>query len=313
MGGKQVHAVTGAFGYSGKYIAARLLAKGMETITLTNSPDRPNPFEGKVKAFPFNFDKPEKLAESLAGVKVLYNTYWVRFNHPGFSQNQAVANAKALFSAARRAGVERVVHISVTNPSITSPLEYFRGKGELDEDLKASGMSYSIIRPAVLFGKEDILINNIAWTLRNFPVFGVFGDGEYKLTPIYVDDLARIAVEEGEGHENRILDAVGPETFTYRELVGAIGRIIGKERPVVSVPVWFGRIASSLIGYMVNDVLVTPEEIEGLMAGLLYTGSEPLGTTTLTGWAGENAATLGVRYANELSRRTRRDIAYEKA
>ena len=226
-----LHAVTGAFGYSGKYIASRLLDAGESVMTLTNSVHRQNPFGNRVKAVPFHFDEPDRLTEALRGVTVLYNTYWVRFNHPGFTFADAVRNTLALFRAAKTAGVQRVVHVSITNPSEDSPLEYFRGKARLEHALIESGLSYAILRPAVLFGKEDILVNNIGWVLRHFPVFTVFGDGQYKLQPIYVDDVAQIAVDQGRLAESRIINAIGPETFTYRGLVEVIGEIIGKRRP----------------------------------------------------------------------------------
>ena len=244
---KPIHAVTGAFGYSGKYIAKRLLADGQQVITLTNSLQRENPFGAQVQAFPFHFDEPDKLAATLQDVKVLYNTYWVRFNHDQFAHETAVSNTISLFNAAKEAGVERIVHVSITNPSLDSPLEYFNGKAQLEQALIESGISYAILRPTVLFGKEDILINNIAWMLRKFPVFGLFGDGEYRLQPIYVDDLASLAVEQGQQHENVVIDAIGPETFTYRELVSEIGRIIGKKRPLLSVPPSLGYAAGKLV------------------------------------------------------------------
>lgn len=312
-----IQAVTGAFGYSGKYLAARLLETGIEVRTLTNSPDRPNPFQGKVKAYSFHFDAPKQLEAALEGVSVLYNTYWVRFNYrdpsnrSGFSHSNAVRNTLALFEAARKAGVQRIVHISITNPSLDSPLEYFRGKAELEKALIESGISYAILRPTVLFGKEDILINNIAWVLRRLPVFGVFGDGCYRLQPIYVDDLAKLAVEQGGMRENTIIDAIGPETFTYRGLVEAIGRIIGKPRPVISVPPQLGYWAGWLIGRLTGDVLITQDEIEGLMQDLLVTSSPPAGQTRLTDWAITHKDSLGKRYASELARRQHRDQAYE--
>ncbi|MDP6381364.1 MAG: NAD(P)H-binding protein, partial [Phycisphaerae bacterium] len=181
MGREQLHIVTGAFGYSGKYIARRLLEAGHLVRTLTNSTRRHNPFGGRIEAHPFNFDNLARLVECLRGTSVLYNTYWVRFNHATFSRAGAVENSLILFEAAREAGVERIVHVSITNPSEESDLEYFRGKARLERALVTSGLSYAILRPAVLFGKEDILINNIAWTLRTFPVFMVFGDGQYRL------------------------------------------------------------------------------------------------------------------------------------
>jgi NADH dehydrogenase len=210
----EVHAVTGAFGYSGRYIAQRLLDAGHRVTTLTNSEPRPDLLAGRVRAFPLTFGDPAQLTKSLQGVAVLYNTYWVRFNHRLFTHDEAVRNTRALFTAARNAGVRRIVHVSITNPSLDSALPYFRGKAELESALQESGISYAILRPTVLFGKEDILINNIAWLLRRFPVFALFGDGQYSLQPIYVDDLARLAVTQGAGDQNVTLDAVGPETFT---------------------------------------------------------------------------------------------------
>ena len=310
MTSSQRHAVTGAFGYSGKYIAQRLLNQGHEVITLTNSPQRANPFGSRVQAFPFNFDEPQRLVENLRGVKVLYNTYWVRFNHEKFQHASAVANTLALFQAAKAAGVERVVHISITNPSLDSHLEYFRGKAELEEALIASGLSYAILRPTVLFGKEDILINNIAWMVRKFPLFGVFGDGNYRLQPIYVDDLAALVVAEGASQENHTINAIGPETFTYRELVAMIGEVIGKKRPIITIPPFLGYWVGRFVSLLVNDVLVTREEIEGLMAGLLCVDTPPTGTTSLTAWAQKHAATLGKTYTSELARRRDRTAVY---
>ncbi len=307
MTDQPLHAVTGAFGYSGKYIAKRLLEKGRRVITLTNSLHRKNPFGDAVQAFPFNFDDQDKLVATLEGVEVLSNTYWVRFNHKTFTHANAVKNTLVLFDAAKQAGVERIVHVSITNPSEETHLEYFRGKATLERSLKDSGISYAILRPTVLFGKEDILINNIAWVLRRFPIFAVFGSGRYRLQPIYVDDLAQLVVAWGESRDNVIIDAIGPETFTYRELVATIGNIIGKERPIISVPPSIGYIAGWLIGKLLNDVLITREEIEGLMEERLFVESPPAGKTKLSEWAREQADSLGVRYANELERRRERE------
>ena len=300
----ELHVVTGAFGFSGRYIAAQLLQAGHRVRTLTNSPHRANPFGGQIEAHPFNFDRPEQLAESLRGAAVLYNTYWVRFNYGDFRHSQAVANTRTLFAAAREAGVGRVVHLSITNPAEDSPLEYFRGRAQLERALRESGLSHAILRPAVLFGPEDILVNNIAWALRRLPVFGVFGDGQYRLQPIHVQDLAQLAVEQGRATANAVIDAIGPETFTYRELVRQLGRIIGCPRPILPVPPTLGYLAAWLTGKLLGDVMLTRDEIKGLMQNLLCTNSPPAGHTRLTDWAKAHAQTLGRNYASELARRT---------
>ncbi|NUQ37296.1 MAG: NAD(P)H-binding protein [Caldilineales bacterium] len=305
-----LHAVTGAFGYSGKYIAQRLLAQGRRVITLTNSTDRANTFGGRVPIFPFHFDRPEELTRSLAGVEVLYNTYWVRFNHKLFRHADAVRNTLILFEAAKQAGVRRVVHVSITNPTEDSPLEYFSGKARLERGLIESGLAYAILRPTVLFGKEDILINNIAWMLRHLPLFGLFGDGSYKLQPIYVDDLAALAVQLGGTEENAVINAIGPETFTYRELAATIARLIGVRRPLIPLPPAVGYAAGRLVGALMRDVTITREEIAGLMAGLLYVDTPPTGVTRLSDWIAAHADTLGRRYTSELARRRDRASAY---
>ncbi len=305
-----IHAVTGAFGYSGKYIASRLLEGDHRVITLTRSPSRPNPFGGQVTAYPYDFEDEDKLAHTLTGVEVLYNTYWIRFNHRRFSQREAVQNTRTLFNAARRAGVRRIIHVSITNPSLDSPFEYFRGKAELEQALKNRGIPYTILRPAILFGHEDILVNNIAWGLRRFPVFPLFGNGEYRVQPIHVEDFARLAVREGQESENRIIDAVGPETFTYRGLVETLGEIIGKPRRIICIPPALAYLQAKLLGLFVGDVVLSRDEIDALMADLLCTDSPPAGETKLTEWLRDNADSLGRRYASELARRKDRDKAY---
>lgn len=307
---RQLHAVTGAFGYSGKYITRHLLDMGHELITLTHSPDRPNPFGSQVRAHPFDFDNPTILIDTLSRVKVLYITYWVRFNHQNFTYKQAIKNTCALFDAAKTAGVERVVYVSITNPSEDSPLEYFRGKALLEKTLKTSGLSHAILRPTVLFGREDILINNIAWALRRLPVFGVFGDGNYRLQPIHVDDLARLAVECGQSAENCTINANGPETMTYRQLVQTIANALGIRCRIIGVPNRLAHATGWLIGKMVGDVTITRDEIYALEHELLHADTPPTGRIKLTDYIHQNAQTLGMNYHSEVARRTNRIMSY---
>jgi uncharacterized protein YbjT (DUF2867 family) len=299
---KQKAAVTGAFSYSGKYIARRLLERGEEVITLTNHPNRPDPFEGKIKAYPLNFTDKDELTNNLKGVDTLYNTYWIRFDKGINTQPAAVENTKRLVQAAAKAGVKHIVHISITNPSPDSRLPYFWGKAANEKAVIESGMSYGILRPTVLFGKEDILINNIAWLLRRFPVFGLPGDGSYKLQPVYVDDLAELAVEVGHKNENILWDAVGPDTFIFKKMVQLIGNSIGYTRPLLPLPPRLALLAAQFLGLFVNDVILTPEEVDGLMAGLLISKETPRCKTHLEDWLRENREQVGAKYASELGR-----------
>jgi NADH dehydrogenase len=295
-------AVTGAFGYTGKYITRRLLAAGQRVITLTGRPDRPNEFGDRVKAHPFNFAQPQSLVESLTDVHTLYNTYWVRFDHGSATYNRAVANTQTLIEAAKTAGVQRLVHVSITNPSIDSPLPYFNGKAHLEEAVWKSGLSYAIIRPTVIFGREDILINNIAYLLRTFPLFVVPGSGEYCLQPVFVGDMADLCLGAGASESNQIIDAVGPDIFTFNQLVALIKGTVGGRAKIVHLPPEIALALARLIGLWMRDVVLTREEIDGLSANLLVSDKEPTGETRLEDWLSENRDHVGRRYASELKR-----------
>jgi uncharacterized protein YbjT (DUF2867 family) len=302
--------VTGALGYSGKAIAERLFARGDRVRTLTNSQNRPNPFGERLEVRPLAFNDHAALVGSLRGAETLINTYWVRFNHRLFTFDQAVANTIRLFEAARDAGVGRIVHVSIMKPEQGRGLAYYDGKLRLEEALRGLGVPHAILRPGVLFGRGDILVNNIAWVLRHLPVFGVFGDGRYGIQPMHVDDFAALAVGAIDAPSGSVLDAAGPEKFEYRELVREVARIIGVGRPIVSVPPPVGYAVSKLINPIVGDVIITREEIEGLMRGLLFSDHPPAGTTRLTEWAARHRDRLGRRYASEVGRRTDRVTEY---
>lgn len=310
MSQRKVQSVTGAFGNLGGYIAGRLLAEGRVVETLTNSPGRDSPLHDRIQAHPLSFRDPGAMDKALANTDVLYNTYWVRFNTANFTFAAAVENSKKLFEAARRAGVSRVVHVSITNPSLNSPFEYFRGKAQVEAALEATGIPYSILRPAMLYGPDDILINNIAWILRHLPVFGLFGNGRYHVQPIFVEDMATLALQEGQATGNRIINAVGPEDFEYRDFVGLIARTIGLRRFLMPTPPLVGWLAGQLMGFLLKDDIVRWEEIGGLMADLLHVPGEATGTTRLSEWLAAHGTHLGKIYCSELQRRRDREIHY---
>ena len=267
--------VTGSFGYIGKYITKELLERGREVKTITTHPDKPNPFDGMVKASSYNFDNPEKLTRYLDGCETLYNTYWIRFNYRQWSFDKAIENTKILFNCAKKAGVKNIIHISVTNVSLHDKLPYYHGKALQEEALKNLGIEYTIVRPTLVFGIEDILVNNIAWTIRNFPVVPIFGSGLYKVQPIFVEDLARIAVEASRQDGPQIIDAIGPETFTYTEFLELISRELNRNIAFLHTPPSLGIFLGKIIGLFVRDVVLTKDELSGLMLKQINFRSDP--------------------------------------
>jgi NADH dehydrogenase len=305
MPSSELNVVTGAFGYTGKYITRRLLAMGQQVKTLTGHPDRPSPFGDQVEAAPFNFDNPAALAESLRGATTLFNTYWVRFNYGKSNYAMAVRNIKTLFTAAKEAGVQRVVHVSIANPSLDSRLPYYSGKAEVEQALTGSGLSYGILRPTVIFGDEDILINNIAWIVRRFPIFGVPGDGQYGLQAMYVEDMADLAVDVAGRNDNVILDAVGPESYRFDDLIRLIAAKLGRRIALMHVPPALALFAAQIIGKFVGDVVLTREEVDGLVMNLLVSKNPATGQTRLSEWLERHAHTVGRKYASEVKKHFR--------
>jgi nucleoside-diphosphate-sugar epimerase len=291
--------VTGAFSYTGGFIAHALVTAGRRVRTLTGHPERNSDLASVVEAYPYDFDNPDRPTRSLHGCATLYNTYWIRFPHAGRTFTQAILNSRRLFEGARRAGVGRVVHISVSNADAAPELPYFRGKAEVERALKDSGVPYSIVRPTLIFGPGDILINNIAWMLRRFPIFLVARSGDYRVEPILGEDVATVAIAAARGEGNSTIDAFGPENFTFRELVEMIARAVGSGARIVSAPAPIVSFAGSAIGAVVGDVTLTRDELRGLMKNLLICVGAPTGSAKFSDWISANASTVGRTYASE--------------
>jgi NADH dehydrogenase len=300
-----VDVVTGAFSYSGRFVAAELLQRGRGVRTLTNHPKPDDPLASRIPAQPLDFEDSAALVTALTGADTLYNTYWVRAPRVGVPHTIAVDNTKRLIDAARRAGVRRIVHTSIANPT-ASRLSYYRGKAELEDAVRASGLSYAIVRPTLLFGEGDVLINNIAWLLRHLPVFGIPGDGRYRVQPMHVRDHAALLVQTGLESTNQTVDSAGPDIFAFEELVRLLRRAMGVHTLVLHLPPALAMVGANMAGRLTGDILLTRDELDDLMHDILVSHEPPRGRIRLTDWLKTNADTVGRVYASEVARHYRR-------
>jgi NADH dehydrogenase len=300
-----VDAVTGAFSFTGGFIARRLIADGRRVRTLTNHPRRTGAEEMDVEVVPLQFADRDALIESLRGVDVLYNTYWIRFPHSGKGFGDAIANTRRLMFAAAAAGVRKVVHISVSNPRMDDPLDYYAGKARAEKVVRESGLQWAVVRPTLIFGPGDILINNIAWLLRRVPVFFIPGHGTYRLQPVAGEDVAEIALWAGGQAESVTVDAAGPDIITYADLVDSIAIAIQHKRRIFYTSPNFTLMAGRVMGRYLKDVLLTRQELAGLMDEHLVSNEPPRGRARIEDWLLRDADALGVRYASELDRHFR--------
>lgn len=297
-----MNVVTGSFGYIGKYITKELLARGQKVKTVTTHPEKPNPFGDQVEAIPYNFENPDLLKEYLSGIDTLFNTYWVRFNYRHWSFDKALENTKILFNCAKEAGVRKIVQISVTNPLVHDELPYYAGKALQEKALIELDASYAIVRPTLVFGKEDILVNNIAWTIRKFPLVPIFGSGTYKVQPVFVEDLASISVKASRSKSPQIIDAIGPEIYTYKDFLQLIAKELNRRVIFFHTSPAIGIMLGKIISRFVKDVVLTEDELRGLMLNKLTSDQKPNGKTKFSDWLHQHRLSVGTQYTSELER-----------
>ncbi len=303
--------VTGAFSYSGAAITAELHARGRRVRTLTGHPERA-PADTDVEVLPLDFADPDRIADGLHGAHTLYNTFWMRFAHGDADHDLAVRHSRTILHAAAEAGVRRIVHVSVLHPDPDSPWPYFRGKAQVEALLADTGIPHAIARPALLFGNGGVLVNNLAWLLRRLPVFAVGGRGDYRVRGIHVEDLARLLVDLGAGvvppgatptpGEGLVVDAVGPDRPTFRELVNAVRAAVHSRAVVVGLPAPVLLGLSRLVGLVLRDQLLTPGEYRTTAAGLADSDAPATGTTSMLEWVAAHGDELGHRYISEVAR-----------
>jgi NADH dehydrogenase len=296
-----LHGVTGPFSYTGRYIARRLGAEGTPTRGFLRDLTT-KPAATAVDCRSLQFEDRDQLARDLEGVDVLYNTYWIRFERGASTFAGAVHNTGVLAEAAHAAGVKRIVHISVSNPSADSPFAYFRGKAAAEDAIRSVGIPCSVIRPTLVFGREDVLINNMAWLMRRMPLFPIFGDGRHRVQPVFVDDVAALAVAEADQSGDRTLDAAGPVVQSFADFLRFLRASIGSRAPLVRVPPGLALAMAWPVSVLLKDVMITPEEIGALMADLLVSHAEPTTATSLEAWLAADKPDLGGHYTSELQR-----------
>jgi len=231
----------------------------------------------------------------------------VRYPYVGTQFDQAIRNSGVLFAAAREAGVRRIVQVSVSNASLQSPLAYYQGKAQVEALLKRSGVSYAIVRPTLVVGEHDILVNNIAWFMRRFPVFALPGDGSYRLQPVTLHDTGEIIADVALATEDMTVDAAGAEIVTFEQLVRQIGGAVGRTPRIVSMPEGVSLALLGLVGKAMGEVILSREELAGLTSEMLVSHEAPLGKQDVNAWLQDNGASLGQRYASEL----RRHVTYQ--
>ncbi len=300
--------ITGASGYIGGAIAERMHVEA-ELRSLTSHPGK-NRFGDRVRLFPYAFDRPAQMADAFRGADVFVNTYYVRFNYGTVTFERAVDATRDLISLAHEAGVRKLVHVSVSNAREGSELPYYHNKGRIERLVRESGLDYTILQPAIVVGRGDILVNNIAYFLRRLPVFAMFGKGECRVQPMTLSAFADVAVEAIDGgHSNTTLPVAGPRDWTFIDMVQAIRTAVRSRALIVRAPSVVALVGLKAAGLLLGDVVLTNDEIKGLTREYLWAEQPLRRGEDFAQWLHQPAVAsdLGQHYASELARHFRRN------
>ena len=304
-------AITGAWSYSGRHVARRLLDRGDTVLSLTNHPaPDPHLFQGQVKAVPFDFT-PGRLAAHLAEIDVLACAYWTRHNRPPvghrgpwMSHAEATQRSQALIREAKTAGVRRLVWTSIANPGLDADLPYYQGKARVEAAVRSSGLSYGILRPACFFGPGGILLENVAWAVRRLPVFPLpAAAAPFHVRPIHVEDYADLVAEAVHSQETFVRDAAGPDRVEFAALVRHLSAVMGSRTRLVSLPLPVCHLLYAAASRVMGETILTLDELKGLSRNRLDSREDPAGSISLLAYVAANAGTLGRRFLREPRRR----------
>lgn len=244
--------VAGGTGFIGSHIVRKLLEKGHRVIVMTRTPN-PGACPAGAELRRGDILDPQSLREAIAGVDVVVSA--VQFpNHPVENPRRGHTymavdgeGTERLVEAACQAGVRRFVYLSGagTRPGQTSP--WFLAKLRAEKAVRDSGLPFTIFRPSWVYGPEDRSLNKFVTFARLLPVVPVIGNGQTRVQPVHVDDLAEAVAGSVElpGAVDQVYEIGGPQSLTMDEIIHTMLQVMGKRRPLLHQPVWLMKLLAA--------------------------------------------------------------------
>ncbi len=269
--------VVGGSGFVGRHVVRALARHGYRVRVAVRRPDlafhlQPLGGVGQIHAVQANVRFPHSLDAAMAGADAVVNLVGILApdGRQTFRSVQA-EGARAVAAAAARAGVSRLVQMSALGAAPDSASEYATSKAEGEAAALESGVAAVVLRPSVIFGPEDGFFNRFAALARMLPVLPIVG-GATRLQPVFVGDVAEAVVKgvDGSAAAGRVYELGGPEIVTLKELVDAVLRITGRNRPVIDLPFGLGRIQAGAmeivntltLGLLPKELSITRDQVE---------------------------------------------------
>ncbi|MEJ0011505.1 MAG: complex I NDUFA9 subunit family protein [Bauldia sp.] len=264
--------VFGGTGFLGRHVVRALLKRGWRVRAAVRRPDlaghlQPLGMVGWVQPVQANLRYRWSVDRAVMDADAVVNLVAIP-SERGRQRFDAVHvfGARAVAEAARGAGIDRLVHVSVLGAAKDSASDYYRSKAEGEAAVFETVPGAVVYRPSLMFGPEDHFFNRFAAMARVLPALPLFGGGETKFQPVFAGDVSTAIADAVEGRVpgGKVFELGGKETKTFRELLELMLRTIERRRLLVPVP-WFAARAIAAVAQYLPGALVTPDQVRQLM------------------------------------------------
>lgn len=259
--------VTGADGFVGRSVIARLAAEGEQPRALVRNAAKARKTlpERGVEVVEGDTTRPVSLAQAMAGVETVIHCAFVVANRKqtvGTNYYQTnVVGTRNLVAAAKTAGVRRLVVMGGLGTKPDKLGSYMQGRYEADQAVRESGLAYSILGASVQFGKGSAFIDGLADLVRSpLPVVPMIGNGKLKFQPIWVEDAVTCLLKmarEPQRYDGRFIEVGGPEIYTYAQILDLLMRKLGKHKIKVPGPKPFVAIGAGVMEALLPNPPIT--------------------------------------------------------
>lgn len=276
--------LVGGSGFVGRAIANRLAAAGVSVLVPTRRRSRtghilllPN-----VEVVEADVHDPDTLARLFAGADAVVSLVGVLHSRSGEPYGPDFARAhvelpKKIVAACRGAGVKRLVHVSALGASGDGPSEYQRSKAAGEAAIRSTGadLDWVILRPSVIFGRDDRFLNMFADLAAVFPVLPLAG-ASTRFQPVHVEDVAEVVWRSLTSPEaaGQTYELAGPAVYTLRQLVEYVSDLVGKPRPVIALPEGLAMLQARLME-LAPQPLMSRDNVRSMRVDNVATG-DPL-------------------------------------
>lgn len=283
--------VLGGTGFIGRHICEKLVQAGHEVMVPTRKLENARLIQTLPRLQPIvcNVHDAAALSAAVSGHDALINLVAILHGSEAEFERVHVSLPRSIVAACKAAGVARVVHISSLAASVDAPSRYLRSKGRGEQVWQDSGLDVCILRPSVVFGAGDRLLNVFAALQKIFP-FVPLASAQAQFQPVWVDDVAQAALRclglndsqneskvsrFGEGQKAKIFELAGPATMSLRDLFELAGRCVGAQRPIWPLPASLGRLQAACMEYMPGPALMSRDNLDSMKSPSIASGQWP--------------------------------------